>query len=104
MDAISPPLSLSSSGTAASMLRLRITHLWRNGHLPDLANPQSFNELVQARKLYDRDPRFPALADKIRVKGIVARRLGEERVIPTLWHGTQIPSEPQWHMALLVKS
>ncbi|CAA9529185.1 MAG: hypothetical protein AVDCRST_MAG23-907 [uncultured Sphingosinicella sp.] len=85
-------------------LKLSLMHWWRNGHFPDLAQPTRFNELVQARKLHDRDPRLPQLADKVAVKEHVARRLGAEWVIPTLWHGTELPKAPEWPLPFVLKS
>jgi hypothetical protein len=85
-------------------LRLSLMHLWRNGHIPDLADPTTFNELVQARKLNDRDPILSLLADKVAVKAHVAARLGDEWVIPTLWHGTELPAEPDWPLPFVLKS
>lgn len=79
-------------------------HLWRHGYVPDLENPRTFSELVQWRKLHERDPRFPLLADKVKVKEIVARQLGPEWIIPTLWHGTQIPEAPEWPLPFVLKS
>lgn len=85
-------------------LKLSLMHWWRNGYLPDLARPSTFNELVQARKLHDRDPRLPLLADKIEAKAHVARRLGPEWVIPTLWRGTSLPDRPEWPLPFVLKS
>ncbi len=85
-------------------LKLAVMHLWRNGYLPDLRQPRRFNELVQARKLHDRDPRLPIMADKINVKKVVSERLGPEWVIPTLWHGTVLPVEPEWPLPFVLKS
>ncbi len=52
--------------------------------LPDLKNPRTFSEKIMWRKLYERDQRMPDLVDKIRVKQIMAKRFGEEFIIPTL--------------------
>jgi len=84
--------------------RIRITHWWRHGRLPDLASPQSFNELVQHRKLHDRDPRLPALADKQAVKAFVAAQLGPSWLTPTLWSGRRLPVDPPWPLPFVVKS
>jgi hypothetical protein len=51
--------------------------------LPDLSNPRTFSEKIAWRKLYDRDPRLPEMVDKIRVKEIMAKRFGEDFIIPT---------------------
>ena len=63
-----------------------------------------FTELVQRRKLDDRDPRLPLLADKVAVKRLIADRLGSEWVIPTLWHGPVLPVAPRWPLPLVVKA
>lgn len=50
----------------------------------DLFNPQTFNEKLQWLKLYDRKPEYTIMVDKYEVKNLVASRLGEEYIIPTL--------------------
>lgn len=88
----------------AARLRIALTYLWRHKRLPKLANPDLFTELVQVRKLRDRDPRLPAMADKIAVKSIVAERLGRDWVIPTLWTGTVLPARPPARCPIVVKA
>ena len=63
------------------------------GRFPNLANPQLFSEKMQYLKLQDHDPRTPALVDKVRVKNFVANAIGEEWLIPTLWHGEHLTPE-----------
>ncbi len=58
----------------------RALHYW-----PNIDNPQTFNEKVVWRMLYDRDPRFPELADKIKVKDYIVKKFGtDDLLIPTL--------------------
>lgn len=83
---------------------LKLLHLARNRYWPDFERPRRFNEFVQARKLHDRDPLLPLLADKVKVKDFVADRLGAEWVIPTLWHGRELPELPLWPPPFVVKS
>ena len=83
---------------------IRLTHLWRHGRLPRLDDPVTFNEWVQHRKLHDRDPRLPLLADKVAVKAWVAERIGPGWVIPTLWHGRALPAAPVWPTPFVVKA
>ncbi len=104
MDALRRTLAAPSLGTAQYPLKLAMMHFARNGYLPDLRRPRTFNELVQARKLHDRDPLLPLLADKVKVKDLIAQRLGEEWVIPTLWHGKKLPEHPQWPLPFVLKS
>lgn len=62
------------------------------GRFPNLANPQLFSEKMQHLKLV-RDERMPGLVDKVRVKNFVANTLGEEWLIPTLWHGEHLTAD-----------
>lgn len=93
-----------AGGFDPAALRIPIIYLWRHARLPDLADPQRFTELVQLRKLHDRDPMMPRLADKVGVKQLVADRIGDEWIVPTLWHGTTLPERPQWPQPFVVKS
>ena len=88
----------------AARLRIGLTYLWRHRRLPDLAEPSLFTEWVQVRKLRDRDPRMPAMADKVAVKALVADRLGRAWVVPTLWSGSELPPESPWDRRVVVKS
>ena len=59
----------------------------------DWKNPKSFNEKINWIKIYDRNPKYHLLADKLRVKSIVAELLGNEYVIPNLTNGNKHLSE-----------
>jgi hypothetical protein len=60
------------------------------GEWPDIANPRTFCEKVQARKLYDRNPIYPTLVDKAAVKPFVREKLGPDYVVPSYWVGTDL--------------
>lgn len=98
------PATLPVGGITLGRLRIGLTYWWRHGRLPDLETPTLFTELVQLRKLHDRDMLLPILADKIRSKAIAAERIGADWVIPTLWHGSDLPERPQWPKPFVVKS
>jgi hypothetical protein len=66
--------------------------------------PQLFTEWVQHRKLHDRDPRLPVLADKVLAKQFVADLLGKGWATPTLWQGFQLPVKSAWDYPFVVKS
>jgi hypothetical protein len=55
-----------------------------HGNFPNLNNPRSFSEKIQWRKLFEFDDRMPDLVDKVKAKQIVARKFGEQYIIPTL--------------------
>ena len=50
----------------------------------DLKNPKTFNEKLNWMKLYLREPVFSKMVDKYEAKQLVADKLGEEYVIPSI--------------------
>jgi hypothetical protein len=68
--------------------------------------PRTHNEKIQRVKIFNRDPRLPQRADKIRVKDFVRDRLGGEWVTPTLWHGKHLPPPEQrtWPIPFVIKA
>lgn len=100
------PARAAQRGDAAMLARCRVhlTYAWRHRRLARIAAPMLFTELVQHRKLFNRDPHLPRWADKVTVKNEVAAILGSEWVIPTWWHGAQLPEEVAWPYPFVVKS
>jgi len=94
-----PPTPVGSSS-----FRIQLTYWWRHRRLARLARPLLLTEWIQHRKLNDRDPRLPALADKVRVKAHVAKRLGSRWVTRSLWRGVRLPEEPAWDFPYVVKA
>ncbi len=84
--------------------RVRLIYRWRHRRPLRLSAPQLFTEWVQHRKLHDRDPMLPMLADKVAVKAFVSERLGTDWVIPTLWQGDVLPPTPPGPMPFVVKA
>jgi hypothetical protein len=63
-------------------------HFWRShGYWPQVKAPRSFDEKVIARMLFDRDPMWTRLSDKILVRDYVADKAGKDLLIPLLWTG-----------------
>jgi len=54
------------------------------GYNLDLANPKTYNEKLQWLKLYDRRPEYTDMADKYKVRQVIADKIGEEYSIPLL--------------------
>lgn len=50
----------------------------------NLKNPKGFNEKLQWLKIYDQNPRYVDLVDKIKAKEIVGDIIGKEHIIPNL--------------------
>lgn len=66
------------------------------GRTPDLFRPQLFNECLQRRKLFERDPRFTILADKLAVRKHVAEKVGDKYLTKIYWTGTDLLSARQF--------
>lgn len=84
--------------------RVALCYLFRHQMFANLDDPKTFTELVQRRKLANRDRRMATLSDKLAVKSFVAETLGDEWVTPTLWHGTELPALPEWPLPYVLKS
>lgn len=50
----------------------------------NIAQPRSFSEKLQWLKLHNRKPEYTTMVDKIAVKDYVAKKIGEEYIIPTI--------------------
>lgn len=57
------------------------------GYWPDIDNPQTYNEKIQWLKLHNRNPYYSELVDKLEVREIVSRIIGDNHLIPILWVG-----------------
>ena len=85
-------------------VRIGLTYLWRHRRWPDLRRPRRFTELVQQRKLEDRNPLLPVWVDKISAKQQAARLLGEQWIIPTRWTGSALPAGPPAPFPFILKA
>ena len=65
-------------------LYLQLMYRLRMGKRLNLDHPVTFNEKLQWLKLYNRDPRYTVMVDKVKAKEYVASIIGEEHIIPTL--------------------
>ena len=97
-------LAPASADDAFAASRVRLTYIWGHGRLPDVILAPRFTEMVQRRKLYDRDPRQIARMDKIAAKRLAARLLGSEWVTPTLWQADALPATPPFALPAMVKA
>jgi len=63
-------------------------HYWYvHGYWPQFERPRSFSEKLWNRMLFDRDPRWTMVSDKLRVRDYVSQKVGSEYLIPLLWSG-----------------
>lgn len=69
------------------------------GHLPDLQRPRTYNEKVLWRKVFDRNPLFAVIQDKLAARDYVRDVLGTasaESVLPRLLYVTEDPRAIPW--------
>ena len=91
-------------GGHLARLKLELIYAWRHKRFANLAKPTRFTEMVQVRKLTDRDPRFPKQGDKVVVKKWVSSLIGKEMVTPTLWEGQVLMTAFPWTPPYIIKS
>lgn len=76
--------------------RERAKFLERHGYPLNLKSPQSFNEKLIWKKIHDRNPLLPIVADKYRVREYIRSRLGDktaEAVLIPLYHVSKDPRD-----------
>lgn len=82
-------------------LYIQMLYYVRTGKKLDLNSPKRFNEKLNWMKLYDRNPMYTKMADKLQAKQIVADKIGDKYIIPLIavWDNTddikldQLPEE-----------
>jgi len=60
----------------------RLRYFRKTGKFLNLKNPVTYDEKIQWHKIYNRQPHYPALADKYEVRKFVAETIGEKYLIP----------------------
>lgn len=63
---------------------LKLMYRATTGEKLDIDNPKTFSEKLQWLKLYDRNPLYTIMVDKVKAKEYVAKKIGEKYIIPTL--------------------
>jgi hypothetical protein len=82
------PLAFKMRGLMSDAVYLTTMYYLSLGSLPHFSAPKTFNEIVNHRKLYDRNPDFIVTSDKYAVRDYVAQRIGDEYLIPLVLHET----------------
>lgn len=72
--------------------KIKLLYFRRFKRLPNLKQPQTFNEKVNWRKLNERDPLFAIAADKVASKQWVCDLCPWVKAPETLWQGTHFDS------------
>lgn len=61
---------------------LKLLYRARTGKKLNMVNPITFNEKLQWLKVNDRNPLYPQLVDKYRVRDYISTKIGEKYLIP----------------------
>lgn len=77
-------------------IRIKLLYVIKQKKIPNLKDPITFNEKVNWRKLFDRDPLFSKLADKIAVKDYVKSKNSKVFVPKILWQGKSLCDLPSY--------
>jgi len=64
-------------------LFVSLEYYYMHGKRLNLETSRTYNEKLQWLKLYDHNPEYTALVDKLAVKSIVGNIIGEQYIIPT---------------------
>jgi hypothetical protein len=100
-------LYLYALGIMPARLALRLQFVRAMGYNPSFRRPRTFSERLQARKLHIPDEELYArMADKLAVKAHVAKLIGKQYLIPTLWSGPALPrrAERTWPIPFVLKA
>jgi len=69
------------------------------GAAPAIARPATYHEKLLWRKLFDHDPRFPVISDKLAVKDYVRERCPEVAIPRVAWAGKRAEEVPDAFLA-----
>lgn len=72
---------------ALVIYRVRADYRGVTGRAPALLRPRRFTEKMQWRKLFELEPGFAILSDKLAARDFVAARIGDGRQADLLWAG-----------------
>jgi hypothetical protein len=72
----------------------RLYFLKVHGYWPHFKNPRSFQEKLWSRMLFDRDPLWTMLSDKLIARDYVASKVGSKYLVPLLWSGNKPEEVP----------
>jgi len=79
---------------ALAIRRVRADYRHATGRAPALLRPRRLTEKMQWRKLFELDPRFAVLSDKLAARDFVAARIGPGRQADLLWVGNDPDAIP----------
>ncbi len=87
-------------------MSLQVQYLRAHHRFANLRHPRRFTEKLQVLKLRGGLERHSDWVDKVLAKERVAGLLGDDWIVPTLWHGAALPprAERTWPTPYLIKA
>src|SRR4051794_5142410 len=82
------PLAFKLRSLMSDAVYLKTMYYLSLGSVPHFAAPRTFNEIINYRKLYDRNPEFIVTSDKYAVRDYVASRVHSDYLIPLVLQAT----------------
>jgi TupA-like ATPgrasp len=80
---------------AAAIHRVRTAYKHaHNGRKPRLLRPRRFTEKIQWRKLFDLNPLYAVISDRLAVRNFIANRVGDDVLVRLLWVGDDPTAVP----------
>jgi hypothetical protein len=70
-----------------ALARVHARYILLHRRFPNIAAPRRYTEKIQWRKLFDMDPVYAVLSDKLAVRSFIASRVGEAQLVPLIWSG-----------------
>jgi hypothetical protein len=70
-----------------ALARVHARYILLHKRLPNVLAPRRYTEKVQWRKLFDMNPIYATLSDKLAVRGFIASKVGEAELVPLIWSG-----------------
>jgi TupA-like ATPgrasp len=74
--------------------RVRSDYIRMHGRAPAILRPRRYTEKMQWRKLFELDPTFVVLSDKLASRDFIAARIGGGHSAPLLWAGSDPADVP----------
>jgi TupA-like ATPgrasp len=87
------PARIYQWGVAIHRVRTAYAHA-HNGRKLRLLRPRRFTEKMQWRKLFDLNPIYAVISDKLAVRDFIATRVGTDVLVPLLWVGNDPSAVP----------
>jgi hypothetical protein len=69
------------------MARVHAHYILLHRRIPNILAPRRYTEKIQWRKLFDMDPVYAILSDKLAVRSFIASKVGEAQLVPLFWSG-----------------